>query len=407
MAEKEKPHPSAANTDRIGPRNHSFNIHRCFKDFKDNWQDSPLSAVYSRNPTLTEGSTVISYQPGPDLFSEIKSSDCFSMNNFEWISIDKIAILFNVPPIDSNSGYLKRFWEVFDEVIYLGRAVPGNPSPVYAHSCKWFDDFYIQWGCEHNNTVRIEFNPNNADAYYLAPIFAALKKQSIKTARVSRLDIAVDYAAYLNPLSWYIKLLSCWSKYGKNENIQTLNFGAATSDRKIRIYNKQAEVKSKKGVDLPFDFWRVEAEVTGIKGGSFRLNDLKTVSKYDPFVGLEYYDPFSFELKGQGVYNLFVHTCRAYGVDFAASQLERHTRNKYLDRLSSDSELFPFNRPSDIYSNIFPGLYKKFIADLQNIFYAGHKVREDSLNRIRSPDDPIIMKRFNQHLNDLKGNKEK
>jgi hypothetical protein len=395
MVNKRKARPSVGSTDEASSYPTSFNIHQCFEDYKSNWQDSPLSAVYGRNPTLTEGFSDIFVVDDPDLFSQISQIEQFFLRSYEWISIDKIAVLFDVPAINRNNEFCRYYWRRFRGLIDKSRILIKNPTPLYRHSCVYFDDFYMQWGSEKGNTLRIEFNPNNADLKMLVPlftIFSEYKEHALFSARVSRLDIAVDYALYLNPLSWYISLLSVWNKYGVKSDIQTLNYGAPTSDRKIRIYDKKAEIFKKNDVDIGLDYWRVESEVKGIKGSSFGLFDYKLIFNNDPFNGLSYYDQFSFELKGQGTYNLFVLACRAFGVDFACSQLDYRTRKKYLDRLRSDSVSLPFNLPSAIYKNCFPVIYKNFVQKLKKFFDLGRELY------IESPENPAMKRDIEKGL---------
>ncbi|MDD2802033.1 MAG: hypothetical protein PHE96_11295 [Methylococcales bacterium] len=294
------------------------------------------------------------------------------MNNFENISIDKIVILFNAPSFKGDD-YVRKYWKRFDQMIDSGRPVPMGATQLYQYAAKWFSDFYIQWGAIQSRiqTIRIEFNPNKCDLNYLPAFFALLKSHSFQFARVSRLDIAIDYFRYLNPLCWRCANTRKKNHFLDGDLLKTLYFGASSSDLQIRVYDKSFELKEKIGLDLGTDFWRVEAQIKGIGGEPFNLIDDQHVSSFNPFDRLSFYDQFGFKPEGQGAYNAFVYLARAYGISFAASLYHKQTKDKYLAQLKQDTAALPFHEPAEIYRNCFNSVYVRLVNRLFDLFQKG------------------------------------
>lgn len=345
-------------------RNSTFNLHAALSKSKSDFPPSPIAEVY-RNPHLTEGCS--------GNFPNLNSGPVqFQLNNFENISIDKIVILFNAPALKGDD-YVRKYWKRFDQMIDFGRAVKMSSTPLYQHSAKWFSDFYIQWGSIQSKvqTIRIEFNPNKCDFAHLPAFFAMLKSHSFQFARVSRLDIAVDYFRYLNPLCWLVKDVRLQTKYEYNCELKTRYFGSPDSDLQIRVYDKSFELKQRAGIDLGTDFWRVEAQVKGIKGEPFNLVDDQHVSSSNPFERMSFYDQYGFNPEGQGAYKAFVYCARAHGIDFAVSLFDYKTRPKYLAQLKQDMRTLPFHEPAEIFRQCFNRVYVRLVNRLHDLFEKG------------------------------------
>jgi len=141
----------------------------------------------------------------------------------------------------------------------------------------------------------------------------------------------------------------------------------------IRVYDKAFELKCNGEGEVNFDFWRVEAQVKAIAGETFGLLEHSTVCGFNPFSRLEFYDPYGFKYEGQGLYSLFVTACIARDVSYAASELDKDTKKKYLARLKADTGKLSFNSPCSIYRNIFPEVYRRFVDRLRNLFQSGQQ----------------------------------
>lgn len=346
-------------------KRNTFNLHEAFLNCKPNSPTSPLAAVY--NPFLTAGYSSIFVSFNDDSYKNIHS--------FEFVSIDKIVILFNSPGF---SDSMKSFWKRFDSIIDFGCPEILPSTPIYKRCVRWFKDFVIQWHCIMNDlpTIRLEFNPNKADMEKLVSLFSALKSHALQFARVSRLDACIDYAMYLNPLCWLARGISHSHDYKVGSECKTRYFGSQQSDLQFRVYDKSYELKSKQDIEVDFDFWRVEAQIQGIKGQSFFLLDSDTVSNFNPFTKLEFYDQYSFKVQGQGAYKAFVYCARVYGIDFAVSLLEYRSKNKYLEQLRLDSTPAPFHYPSELYNTVFCKVYSMLINKLVRYFERGQELQQ-------------------------------
>lgn len=199
-----------------------------------------------------------------------------------------------------------------------------------------------------------------------------MKPHSFEFARVSRLDVAIDYAIYLNPLCWLVRNTPYSARFEYNSRLKTRYFGAPSSDVQIRIYDKAQELRDHGIGELDLrDFWRVEAQVKAIKGSTFDLTDIGTVAGFNPFKRLEFYDPYGFEYEGQGMFSLFVAAAIARGVGYAASELSKNTRREYLAQLRAEMGKQFFNLPSVIYREVFGTVYRRFVERLQKLFTLG------------------------------------
>lgn len=372
MSLKEKDPLALGHRQEGASSKNTFNIHKALSEYKFSFPLPAIAEIY-RNPILTAGSVGI-YPPFDN--ESQKNNNGFLLNNFENLSLDNISILFNSPPIHSDNPTVKKFWRVFDKMIDMGDPLIQGEKGIYNYSVKWFGDFIIQWGNKNINkginTIRLEFNPNKAHLPHLVLYFACFKGHKFDYARVSRLDVAIDYAMYLNPLCWLVSGVSLGQNFTFNNVIKTRYYGSKQSDLQLRIYDKAHELKSKSKIDLDFDLWRVEAQIRAINGESFSLTGDYSIFEFNPFDRLSFDNPYNFKFKGQGGYNLFVLTARAYGVDIACSNVDHKTRKKYLARLEADiQESVPFNSPAKIYRNCFKDTYIRFVNQLLNLFEKG------------------------------------
>ena len=372
---KEGPYPLGAEK---GPAklNTTTNIHEELSKFKTAFPLPELSEVY-RNPYLTEGSNGIFPINESENVPNFTRAGRFSLNNFENLSIDKISILFSAPANRRDTPYTKRYWDRFEKVLEHGRFVRSDGNNLYEHSGKCFDDFYVSWGFRDRGAqnIKIEFNPNKADLDCLAVLFACMKKHTLGFARISRLDIAIDYAMFINPLSWVAENFVQEQVYKCSGLVKTLYFGSPQSDLQIRIYDKAFELQKKQKIMLGYEFWRVEAQVRSVKGQSIQFTLPDEIISYNPFERLTYCDQYGHIPAGKGGFALFLDSARAYGVQHASALLDWKTRKKYLATIKEYGSPLPFNQPAEIYKNCIKSLYIRFLNHLSGLFEKGQQYK--------------------------------
>lgn len=353
---------------------YGFNLHHELSKVK--FSDSVFSALY-RDPSLTAGHTgnfpslgggdggLFDYSPGK-----------FRLREFENISIDKVTLLFPAPR-RSGSDTIGRYWKYFDLMLDSGHPEPGMSNTLYGHSCKWNHEYFIQWDCVQNDwpTIRLEFNPNKAELSKLKVFFSALSSQAFDATRISRIDIAVDYAIHIEPLGWSCQGVKSKNTFEFNDRIVSRYFGAKGSDLQIRVYDKRKELADKSNIALPCSFWRVEAQLSKINKNDIDLNDWKVFSRFSPFGKLTYNDLFNFDCSGQGAYSTFVRLARLVGVDSAVKDFDYKTRKIYRERLQNDCPDVKFNLPDVIYKNCFPVVYLNFLKLLREMFQEAQEKR--------------------------------
>lgn len=373
MSEKENAFPSVA-ADREGLNvKDAFNIHEALEDVKG---ESPARRLLYKNPYLTAGSSGI-FSLLKDKRDPLFAFDplAFRLNIFENFSLDRVVLILPAPRF-GDSPTVKKYWSYWDKMIRSGNPKINGANNLYSYSVMWNEDFCIQWGVKHGKEehIRIDFNPNKANLNMLSAFFSAFDAKAFSLIRVNRLDVAVDYGVYINPLCWRCQKISSSKEYKYESKIKTLYFGASGSDIQIRIYDKAFEILNIEKFDLEHSLWRVEVQMRkGIKGIDFFLTNKELLFEFNPFERLEFYDSFPIDTKGQGAYSLFINCARAYGLPFALSDLNFHTRKSYLRRLSEDMRNPPFNPPSLIYSNCIRPVFNAFSSRLRELFFYGRE----------------------------------
>lgn len=376
--------PSVAAEDKASRAFFGSNIHRELLNVKGRfWED-----LYY-NPFLTAGySGIFPNLPGGSEFKNINPVH-LSLNKFENLSIDKIAILFNAPEMGKPAT--KSYWKNFESIFDWGTTERIGANNLYRETVKWCQGFIIQWGCIQNKveTIRLEFNPNKTSLLPLAIFFSALKSHALKYARVSRLDVAIDYAAYINPAAWWVSNVGKTQDVKYNDIIQTRYFGASTSDVQLRVYNKLEELRQRnrsqgRARDEPDldNLWRIEAEIKAVKGDTFSLLDVGKIAGFNPFQKMEFIDPVGFNYDNLGMFSLFVAAVISKGPGYALSQLDYKTRKKYLERLQQNIVKPVFHSPADVYQLAFSTVYSRFTEYLHALFQFGQCKGKSIFNEV-------------------------
>jgi len=363
--EKEKPPLLSGQINGGSSHSSSFNIRQALDDSS---YFPEISEIYY-NPILTEGCRTHS--------GTFNNNSGFKLNDFENISIDKISLLLNVPKINDQNPFLKKYWNYFDtKMIDMGVTEIFNGTYLYKNHCKWFHSYDIQWDNKKTDhkTVKIEFNPNKADLSKLVYFFSAMKSHAMNFARIGRIDIAVDYGIYLNPMCWHVKNIRKKHYITDSDIVKTVYFGSNKSDVQIKAYDKAFELKTEQGINIDKTLWRLEAEINNIRGDKPALDDIELVSNFNVFDRLSFYDSYGFKPVGSVMYNQFVYNCRAYGVGFAGSLLSKSVKYRCIKQLKEDMKQLSFNTPAEIHKNCFKRVYSRFHDKLLSLFEEGQKL---------------------------------
>lgn len=134
----------------------------------------------------------------------------------------------------------------------------------------------------------------------------------------------------------------------------------------------------KSGVSCPenMELWRCEAQVKEVFGDSWFLLDVDKVSKFNPFLRMDFYDLFNIDTAGKGAYGLFVDVARSESIEYACARIpDRRTKKQYLSRLKSEMCPPRFNLPEVIYRNCFKAVYSRFVDSIKGLFEESKQAR--------------------------------
>lgn len=182
-------------------------------------------------------------------------------------SLDRLGFTVKIRPDDQPA--FRRFIENDPAVGFQTRAKAMGYRYGYS-----VGDFYLEVGdkasgaCKDVNSisVRLDFNPNNASIAELCRIGDGWIGSS--PWRITRVDVAIDYAADLSSSVMRHDTLRKVHRYGKSGKHETIYFGSVQGDRLIRVYDKRQEMAdhgaaepTEGGASAPSTaFWRVEVQ---------------------------------------------------------------------------------------------------------------------------------------------------
>lgn len=241
-------------------------------------------------------------------------------------SIDRLTILADMA---GGKNQYQRFIDNPANTFVKGYNYTPTKFP-YLHHWQLADGSYLEMSAPEAKVpdFRLDFNPNNVNLDDLAPVLSYFK-----FARVSRLDVAVDYSTDLSPYIWDDQLArkTCLFRSGSGR-IETLYIGAARSLRRYRIYDKALEQKCK---DPLQPWWRVEVQ---------HRYGPQTVSWLPPgiFKEITIADPSSLDLHDAAMAEYIASHPEALGL------LSKYARKKFKTSLKMASrQLTP--HPSTVY----------------------------------------------------------
>lgn len=181
------------------------------------------------------------------------------------VSIDKFSL----------TGFLKKDFSLPDwEAINMDVGERFSGGSLYRYSWKT-DDYFFQYDpLTKDHEIRLEFNPNNVT--YTPSLLALIK--SLKVAKMTRIDLAVDYIDNLIFSEYFVNSpdKSKTTYENRKRNLTGWIFGSLASETMYRVYDKKAEVKYKKDLEIDCKtWWRIEMMIRPKNG--------KIWSDYSPF----------------------------------------------------------------------------------------------------------------------------
>ena len=202
-------------------------------------------------------------------YSHMSFKDNFSPNSEFRVSIDRITVIgdFLTAKFDriARDEFLKLpFIEAFGEGF---RVIDNTAMSVNDETNKITEQVaYINVPRFQDNKIRIDFNPNHSmDTEAGKWVLDFIAK--LETKHFTRCDVAFDIINYDDVINYRI-----WN-FGQSQNLyldrnlklETAYFGAPSSSKQIRMYNKLLEQK-KRHKDVPINinnWWRLELQLRG------------------------------------------------------------------------------------------------------------------------------------------------
>ena len=158
---------------------------------------------------------------------------------FDNAYIDRLTIVGNLPL--KNEGLLDEWKEncvLKNLAIYEGGGFKAQIFDDYAQ--KIFIEFDpLNAAKMKKRNFRIDLNPNLLQEEQLNYLFDKIVPHMLNIA-ISRIDLAFDFVRDLHDFK-FDKSVSGGMYWGKKGNIETIYFGAPTSDFRCRMYDKKAE----------------------------------------------------------------------------------------------------------------------------------------------------------------------
>jgi hypothetical protein len=237
-------------------------------------------------------------------------------------------------------------------------------TQVYGPNRMW--DYHVQYvGCidiqaggkSENiaNTMRLEWNPDKDgdQERHLRSWIGLVKavKWELGRVHVTRLDWACDYGDNLQAWRWVRDGAQSWVAYGGPGGMETLYLGSASSDRQIRVYNKQLEMTTKQGEFAMGPWWRVEAETRG----AWAIDGAK--GPKDPFAGVRECEP----LAGSDWDMINPSWLERYGLVAVKGEVRPKVgRNAWCRHWAKKLRDSGRVTPSEVYAKLGPGLWKSW-----------------------------------------------
>lgn len=212
---------------------------------------------------------------------------------------------------------------------------------------------------DRDNFFRFEFNPNNTDIKVISEFLKFIVREHglrIQDVFISRLDMAIDYPVKLDLLTIEADKASCFGLLGKrSKGVQTNYQGSKSSDISFKIYDKKAELESRKLSCLYDEQTRIE--LTNSIG--FRLDENEFQN---------YFERLCFSIypikTGDAFFNCILRLVSRDGIASVLGEFEKTSRAKYRKLIKEYESKLDFIHPSKVYDKYFSTTWEEFKKNL-------------------------------------------
>lgn len=220
-------------------------------------------------------------------------------------SIDRITIVGNLKEFEFDHTFVTEDGEIFyraGEKFTLNQAMPllaseeaaeraGNGWRLldkYGENIAYVETLPFKDPSTGKEKGRIDFNPNKIESFLKTDLKSFISTM-FDNPHFSRADVACDILDLPNDYVSQYRLVDAVSfrpYYGMNGALETAYWGARSSERQVRMYNKKLEQEKKKQV-LPEEvktWWRLELQLRRSKADEWSEVVNETLdSFYSPF----------------------------------------------------------------------------------------------------------------------------
>lgn len=212
------------------------------------------------DPYLTAGQPYQQEREQPQIGFEGSEEN----KNEERLVLDKISLVFDIPVLMTGNIYSKHFYDRFYNIL-TGCEKEYKPNDNFEYNVQ-YAGIFVSWGRGRDDSkgtkMRLEFNPDKFEKEKLKPILQLIGAKRLKESRVTRLDVAIDYGADLDPLMFTDSSKRKHSVYwGKSTGAESVYLGSKKSDVLVRVYNKNLQQKECFDIATVESWWRVEAQI--------------------------------------------------------------------------------------------------------------------------------------------------
>ena len=304
-------------------------------------------------PPLTAG------KPYPDEHFESQNSKQ-DQDEKERLVFDKISIVFEVPVFMTENTYSKIFYEKL-HLILSGCEKEYKPNDNFEYNVK-YGEIFVSWGRgvadSKGSMLRLEFNPDKVNKKSLQPILQLVGIRKLKESRITRLDVAIDYRAVIDPLMFYDKNKRKHSVYwGKSNGAESVYLGSKKSDILIRIYNKSLQQKECFDIDPSGSWWRVEAQIQ--KGYDY-------LSYFEnPFKEMLYIEHLELKKKSNELFQrLAEYYVKREGIQSLLTMVPVGSRTRIKNLFVESKNL---RKPKEVFEEMFYVLWCEYKHELENM----------------------------------------
>lgn len=313
--------------------------------------------------------TFLVFCPRLSLWSENEQETRQNMDNIEKFSSFLELRLSSVLDMDYPQGcstvlYKKHYRTIGGVDIQFGPVFPVRKKRKLKEDDYKEEEKYIYQPSYYS--LRIEYNPNKDTLSDVKPLFSFIKNFSIeRTVVVSRLDIAIDYVASINPELILCRGIKKNCVYGGVHGVETVYFGRRTSSNMFRIYNKRQEIIDSGETDPGKDIWRVELE----HAKNFPLSETPDLGPV--------FDKLTFlpgcmvsNLENDWIMQILLENALHNGsLQNTLNKIPRSTRLRYLQKISEyEKQSKALEDPSYVFRRDFSSVFNRCRTEIIELF---------------------------------------